>query len=139
MSQPVIAGNAPPPVGLYPHARRVGDLLFLSGLGPRHPDGSGIPGLQIDEKGNFTAFDFAAQLHSVFANIRSVLEAAGARWEQLVDVTVFLVNMQRDFNTFNRIYAEYFKENQPCRTTVEVNSLPVPIAIEIKCIAYMGN
>ena len=139
MSQAVTTENAPKPVGLYPHARKAGGFLFLSGIGPRSADGSGIPGLTIDEKGNFTGFDFEAQVHSVFRNIRSVLEASGARWEQLTDITVFLVNMQRDFNTFNRIYAEYFKDNQPCRTTVEVNCLPVPIAIELKCVAYMGD
>jgi 2-aminomuconate deaminase len=139
MTQAITTENAPKPVGLYPHARKAGDFLFLSGLGPRNPDGSGIPGLTIDEKGNFATFDFEAQVHSVFQNIRSVLEASGARWEQLTDITVFLVNMQRDFNTFNRIYAEYFKENQPCRTTVAVTALPVPIAIEIKCVAYLGG
>lgn len=139
MSQAVTTENAPKPVGLYPHARKAGGFLFLSGIGPRSADGSGIPGLTIDEKGNFSEFDFEAQVHSVFRNIRSVLEASGARWEQLTDITVFLVNMQRDFNTFNRIYAEYFKDNQPCRTTVEVNCLPVPIAIELKCVAYMGD
>lgn len=139
MSQTVTTGNAPKPVGLYPHARKAGNFLFLSGIGPRNPDGNGIPGLTIDEKGNFTGFDFEAQVHSVFNNIKSVLEAGGARWDQLVDVTVFLVNMQRDFNTFNRIYAEYFKDHQPCRTTVEVNCLPVPIAIELKCVAFLGD
>lgn len=139
MSQAVNSEHAPKPVGLYPHARKAGNLLFLSGIGPRNPDGSGIPGLTIDEKGNFSAFDFEAQVHSVFKNVQTVLEASGARWDQLVDITVFLVNMQRDFNTFNRIYAEYFKEHQPCRTTVGVNSLPVPIAIELKCVAYMGD
>jgi 2-aminomuconate deaminase len=137
MSDPIISPNAPQPVGLYPHARRAGNLLFLSGIGPRNPADNSIPGQQTDAKGNFTEFDFEAQVHSVFRNVKTVLEASGAQWNQLVDVTVFLVNMRRDFNTFNRLYAEYFKENQPCRTTVEVNCLPVPIAIELKCVAYL--
>tara|TARA_B100000927_G_scaffold215583_1_gene175888 strand:+ start:134 stop:568 length:435 start_codon:yes stop_codon:yes gene_type:complete len=131
--------NAPKPVGLYPHARKVGTLLFLSGVGPRNAgsdaNDSSVPGLELDHNGNFKAFDFEAQVHSVFQNVKSILEASGSSWEQLVDVTVFLVDMKRDFQTFNRLYAEYFKENQPCRTTVEINSLPTPIAIELKCIA----
>lgn len=131
------APQAPKPVGLYPHARRVGNLLFLSGIGPRDPETDGVPGLQRSPAGNFTAFDFEAQAHSVFRNVRAVLEASGARWEDLVDVTVFLTDMQRDFHTFNRVYAEYFKDNQPCRTTVGIDSLPTPIAIELKCIAVI--
>ncbi len=141
MSDRISTSNAPKPVGLYPHARRVGNLLFLSGVGPRTagtgPHDSGVPGLELDHNGNFKAFDFEAQVHSVFANVKAVLEASGSRWDQLVDVTVFLVDMHRDFHTFNRIYAEYFKENQPCRTTVEINRLPTPIAIELKCIAVV--
>ena len=129
-------------MGLYPHARKVGNLLFLSGVGPRSAgsdaNDSGVPGLKLDHNGNFLEFDFEAQVHSVFQNVRSVLEASGSKWEDLVDVTVFLVHMKRDFATFNRIYAEYFKDNQPCRTTVEINALPTPIAIELKCIAYVG-
>ncbi|GAB4375275.1 MAG: RidA family protein [Salibacteraceae bacterium] len=139
MSEKFNARNAPKPVGLYPHARRVGNLLFLSGVGPRQAgsddNDSGVPGLETDHNGNFKSFDFEAQCRSVFENVRSILEASGSRWENLVDVTVFLVNMKRDFHAFNRIYAEYFKDAQPCRTTVEVNSLPTPIAIELKCIA----
>lgn len=133
------ADKAPKPVGSYPHARRAGDLLFLSGIGPRQKGTDAIPGLVRDEKGNFRAFDFAAQVHSVFENVRAVLEASGAEWNDLIDVTVFLVDMQRDFHTFNRLYAEYFKEAQPCRTTCEVNCLPTPIAIELKCVAYLGD
>jgi 2-aminomuconate deaminase len=136
------AQNAPKPVGLYPHARRVGNLLFLSGVGPRSAgsdkNDSGVPGLELDHNGNFKSFDFEAQVHSVFNNVKLILEASGAEWGDLVDVTVFLVNMKRDFHTFNRIYAEYFKDNQPCRTTVEINSLPTPIAIELKCVAAIG-
>lgn len=135
------ASGAPKPVGQYPHARKVGNLLFLSGVGPRIPGSgahdSGIPGLELDHNGNFKAFDFEAQVHSVFANVKSILEASGARWDDLVDVTVFLVDMKRDFHTFNRIYAQYFTTNQPCRTTVAINALPTPIAIELKCIAAL--
>ena len=137
--QTIHTNTAPKPVGAYPHAKRVGDLLFLSGIGPRDAENDGIPGLQQSASGNFLAFDFEAQCHSVFKNVRAVLEASGARWEDLVDVTVFLVDMKRDFHTYNKIYAEYFKENQPCRTTVAINALPTPIAIELKCIAYVGK
>ena len=138
-TQKTETNKAPQPVGAYPHARRAGNLLFLSGIGPRDPETNGIPGLERSAMGNFTEFDFEAQCHSVFRNVRAVLEAAGARWEDLVDVTVFLVNMQRDFHTYNRIYAEYFKDHQPCRTTVAITALPTPIAIELKCIAYLGE
>lgn len=131
--------NAPKPVGLYPHARRVGNLLFLSGIGPRDAQSDEVPGLKRSAAGNFVEFDFEAQCHSVFQNVRNVLEAAGAKWENLVDVTVFLTDMQRDFHTYNRIYAEYFKDNQPCRTTVGIDSLPTPIAIEIKGIAMIND
>lgn len=135
------ASDAPKPVGLYPHSRKVGNLLFLSGVGPRvagsDANDSGVPGLKLDHNGNFLEFDFEAQVHSVFENVRKILEASGATWNDLVDVQVFLVNMRRDFHTFNRIYAEYFKQNQPCRTTVEINSLPTPIAIELKCVAAL--
>ena len=130
--------KAPKPVGLYPHSRKVGNLLFLSGVGPRiaksNENDSSVPGLKLDHNGNFLAFDFEAQCHSVFQNVKSILEESGSSWDQLIDVTVFLVNMKRDFATYNKIYAEYFKDNQPCRTTVEINSLPTPIAIELKCI-----
>jgi 2-aminomuconate deaminase len=135
--------NAPKPVGLYPHARRVGNLLFLSGVGPRvagsDANDSSVPGLKLDHNGNFIEFDFEAQCRSVFENVRIILEASGSSWDQLVDVTVFLVNMKRDFHTYNKLYAEYFKENLPCRTTVEISSLPTPIAIELKCIATIES
>ncbi len=123
------------PVGLYPHARKVGNLLFLSGIGPRTAGTNEIPGLTRDQYGNFVTFDFEAQCRSVFENIKQVLEASGSKWQNLVDVTVFLVNMNRDFATYNKLYAEYFADAMPCRTTVEINSLPSPIAIELKCIA----
>ena len=137
--KPISINNAPKPVGLYPHARRVGNLLFLSGVGPRvagsNENDSVVPGLELDQNGNFISFDFEAQCRSVFENVRIILEASGSSWGQLVDVTVFLVNMKRDFQLYNRLYAEYFKDNLPCRTTVEISSLPTPIAIELKCIA----
>lgn len=130
---------APDPVGAYPHARRAGPFLFLSGVGPRLPGSGDIPGNVYDDSGELAAYDIEAQCHSVFANIRAILEAAGARWEDLVDITVFLTDMQRDFATFNRIYGEYFDDHRPCRTTVEVGALPTPIAIELKCIAVTGD
>ena len=135
MSEKISTNKAPKPVGLYPHARRAGNLLFLSGIGPRTPDTDEIPGLKLDKNGNFLEFDFEAQCRSVFDNVRIVLDESGSSWDKLVDVTVFLVDMKRDFQTYNRIYAEYFKDNQPCRTTVAINSLPTAIAIELKCIA----
>lgn len=127
--------RAPEPVGLYPHARRVGNLLFLSGVGPRERGTKKIPGVELDEKGHVISYDIEAQCHSVFRNIRYILEDAGSRWENIVDVTVFLTDMKADFAAFNRIYAEYFQDNQPCRTTLEINCLPTPIAIELKVIA----
>ncbi len=136
-SEKIEANNAPKPVGLYPHARKVGNLLFLSGIGPRSPEDDSIPGLSRSAAGNYTAFDFEAQVHSVFYNVRRVLEASGSKWEDLVDVTVYLVNMERDFHTYNRVWATYFQENAPCRTTVGIDSLPTPIAIELKCIAVV--
>jgi 2-aminomuconate deaminase len=130
--------NAAAPVGAYPHAVKAGNFLYLSGIGPRSAVDNSIPGLVMDAKGNFEQFDFAAQVHSVMANIKAVLDASNAKWEQLIDVTVFLVDMKRDFNTFNTIYAQYFKgNNKPCRTTVAVTALPTPIAIELKCVAYI--
>lgn len=127
--------KAPEPVGLYPHARRVGNLLFLSGVGPRDRGTNAIPGNETDADGNVIAYDIEKQCRSVFQNVRWILEDAGSGWDKIVDVTVFLTNMKDDFETYNRIYAEYFAENRPCRTTVEINSLPTPIAIELKVIA----
>ena len=135
MNQPINTDRAPDPVGTYPHARRVGNFLFLSGVGPRTPGTNEIPGNQVDEQGKLVDYDIVAQCHSVFANVRSVIEASGSSWENLVDVTVFLTNMADDFAAYNRVYAEYFREAQPCRTTVEVGALPTAIAIELKCIA----
>ena len=129
------ADQAPEPVGLYPHARKVGNLLFLSGVGPRKKGSKDIPGVTLDAKGKIVSYNIEEQCHSVFQNIKLILEASGSSWDNLVDVTVFLTNMKDDFKTYNKIYAEYFKDNQPCRTTVEINCLPTPIGIELKCIA----
>ena len=133
--QAIHSAKAPEPVGLYPHARRVGNLLFLSGVGPRKRGSKEIPGVTLDAQGKIVAYDIEVQCRSVFENVRLILEDAGSGWDRLVDVTVFLTSMQRDFATYNRLYAEYFKDNQPCRTTVQVTALPTPIAIELKCIA----
>ena len=133
----VNVNDAPEPVGAYPHARKVGNLLFLSGVGPRKKGSKEIPGVTLDDQGNIRSYDIETQCHAVFQNVKFILEASGSSWEKLVDVTVFLTNMKKDFPVFNKIYAEYFKENQPCRTTVEVNALPTPIAIELKCIAVI--
>lgn len=136
MSNSTISSDkAPEPVGLYPHARKVGNLLFLSGVGPRKRGSKDIPGVTLDEHKKIVAYDIEQQCHSVFQNVRYILEAAGSKWENLVDVTVFLTNIKDDFATYNKIYAEYFKDNQPCRTTVEITALPTPIAIELKCMA----
>ena len=131
----VNSSKAPEPVGLYPHARRVGNLLFLSGVGPRERGTKTIPGVETNENGEIISYDIELQCRSVFQNVKYILEAAGSSWEKIVDVTVFLTNMKDDFQTYNRVYAEYFAENQPCRTTVEINCLPTPIAIELKVIA----
>lgn len=141
MSQNISTDKAPKPMGLYPHARKVGNLLFLSGVGPRAA-GSGseeanIPGLKYDKNGNYETFDFEAQCRSVFDNVKTILEESGSSFDKLVDVTTFLTDMKRDFKIYNRVYAEYFKDVQPCRTTVEVNALPSPISIELKCIAII--
>ena len=131
----IVSESAPEPVGAYPHARRVGNLLFMSGIGPREKGTKKIPGVELDQYGNITQRDIEAQCHSVFKNVRTVVESSGSSWDRIVDVTVFLTNMKEDFATYNKIYAKYFGDNQPCRTTVEISSLPTPIAIELKCIA----
>lgn len=131
----VNTNSAAKPLGAYPHARRVGDLLFLSGIGSRSAKDNSIPGLKQDAEGNIVEYDIEAECHSVFANVKAVLEASGSSWEKMIDVTVFLTNMKNDFPIYNKIYGEYFKDVQACRTTVEVKSLPTPIAIELKVIA----
>jgi len=132
------SSKAPEPVGLYPHAKRVGNLLFLSGVGPRERGTKKIPGVELDEKGMIVSYDIEAQCHSVFNNIRNILEESGSSWNEIVDVTVFLTNMKDDFSAYNKLWAEYFKENPPCRTTIEINCLPTPIAIELKVIATIS-
>ena len=137
MSQEINSQKAPEPVGHYPHARRAGPFLFLSGVGPRERGTKKIPGVELNEDGSIKSYDIETQCHSVFKNVRSILEEAGAQWTDLVDVTVYLTNMKDDFKTYNRLWAEYFKENPPCRTTLEINCLPTPIAIELKCVAVI--
>ena len=133
----ISSSKAPEPVGLYLHAKRVGNLLFLSGVGPRQRDSKKIPGVELDQKGNIISYDIGIQCRSVFQNVKYILEEAGSSWEKLIDVTVFLTNMKDDFPVYNRLWAEYFKDSQPCRTTIEIKSLPTPIAIELKCIAII--
>jgi len=135
MSEIINSGKAPEPVGLYPHARRIGNLLFLSGVGPREKGTKKIPGVELDESGNIISYDIETQCRSVFQNVRWILEDAGSKWDNIVDVTVFLTNMKDDFKTYNRLWAEYFAENPPCRTTIEINCLPTPIGIELKVLA----
>jgi 2-aminomuconate deaminase len=139
MSDVIRAAQAPKPVGAYPHARRVGDLLFLSGIGPRDAATNAIVGNVYDRDGNLLSYDIEAQCRAVFANVRSVLEASGARWEDLVDITVYLTDIEHDFAAYNRVYAEYFTTAQPCRTTLGITALPTPIAIELKCIAALAQ
>ena len=139
MSDALNSEKAPEPVGLYPHARRVGDLLFLSGVGPRSKGSKEIPGVTLNEQVEIVSYDMEAQCHSVFQNVRWILEASGSAWENMVDVTVFLTNMKDDFKTYNRLWAEYFGDNPPCRTTIEINCLPTPIAIELKVIATVAG
>ncbi|MFM7710009.1 MAG: RidA family protein [Ferruginibacter sp.] len=130
--------NAAPPLGAYPHARKVGNLLFLSGIGSRSAKDNSIPGLELDADGNILKYDIEAECHSVFANVKAVLEASGSSWNQIIDVTVFLTNMKADFPIYNKIYGDYFAGVEACRTTVEVKSLPTPIAIELKVIATIA-
>lgn len=131
----ITSSRAPEPVGAFPHARRVGNLLFLSGIGPRKRGSQEIPGVTLDAAGNITSYDIDLQTRAVFENVRLVLEDAGSAWDNIVDVQVFLTDMKRDFPAFNRLYAEFFSGNQPTRTTIEVGSLPTPIAVELKVIA----
>ncbi|QOY61785.1 RidA family protein [Lysobacter sp. H21R4] len=141
MATGVQADAAPRAVGHYPHARRVGELLFLSGIGPRNPVDNSVPGNVVDAEGGLVSHDIRAQVLATFANVRAVLAASGARWEDLVDVTVYLTRMDSDFATFNAMWAEHFPDagSAPCRTTVGVDALPTPIAIELKCIAVVEN
>jgi len=135
MSNRIVTNKAAVPLGVYPHANKVGNLLFLSGIGSRSPIDNTIPGLRLDEKGNKVGHDIEAECHACFANVREILLASGSSWDKIIDVTVFLTDMQNDFPIFNKIYADYFQSVQPTRTTVEVRSLPTPISIELKVIA----
>ncbi|AMS27144.1 2-aminomuconate deaminase [Bacteroidetes bacterium UKL13-3] len=132
------SSKAPEPVGLYPHAKRVGNLLFLSGVGPREKGTKKIPGVELNDNGTIASYDIETQVRSVFNNVNLILEDSGSSWNQIVDVTVFLTNMKDDFPTYNKLWAEYFAENPPCRTTLEINCLPTPIAIELKVVATVG-
>ena len=141
MSETIESSRAPEPVGAFPHAKRVGDLLFLSGIGPRKRGSKEIPGVTLDSAGNVISYDIETQCRAVFENVRLVLEDAGAAWQDIIDVTVFLTNMKKDFTAYNRLYAEYFAglgKPNPTRTTIEVGALPTPIAIELKVIAAVG-
>ncbi|MCU0328724.1 MAG: RidA family protein [Chitinophagales bacterium] len=133
----IITHQAAKPLGAYPHAKKVGDFLYLSGIGPRKANSDEIPGLKLDKHGNYLAFDFEAQCQSVFDNVKTVLEESGAQLENLIDITVFLTDMKRDFHIYNKLYTDFFGAIRPCRTTVEVSSLPSAICIELKCIAYL--
>jgi 2-aminomuconate deaminase len=139
VSDAIHASTAPKPVGAYPHARRVGNLLFLSGIGPRDPATNDIAGNEYFADGRVRRYDIEAQARAVFANVRAVLEASGARWEDLVDVTVYLTDMARDFKVYNAVWAEHFPDpaTAPCRTTLGISALPTPIAIELKCVAAL--
>lgn len=139
MTNEINSSRAPEPVGAYPHARKVGNLLFLSGVGPRERGTKKIPGVELNADGTIQSYDIATQCHSVFKNVRSILEDSGASWNDLVDVTVYLTNMKNDFSIYNKLWAEYFSENPPCRTTLEINCLPTPIAIELKCVAVIKD
>ncbi|HYS53366.1 MAG TPA: Rid family hydrolase [Thermoanaerobaculia bacterium] len=134
-AEPILSQNAPPPVGPYPHARKVGNLVFLSGIGPRRPGSGEIPGLIRDGAGSVIAHDIEVQTRAAIDNVRAILEDAGSSLEKVLDVTVYLTDIQGDFDAFNRVYAEYFGQVQPTRTTVGVESLPTPIAVELKVIA----
>ena len=139
MKEIIKTENAATPLGAYPHARKVGNFLFLSGIGSRSAKDNSIPGLELDAEGNILKYDIEAECRQVFANVKAVLDASGSSWDKIVDVTVFLTNMKKDFPVYNKIYGEYFKDVQACRTTVEVKSLPTPIAIELKVIATIDS
>ena len=139
MSQEFNSQKAPEPTGLYPHARKVGPMLFLSGVGPRERGTKKIPGVELSPDGQILSYDIEAQCHSVFRNVKNILEDSGYAWTDLVDVTVYLTNMKNDFPIYNKLWGQYFKENPPCRTTVEVNCLPTPIAVELKCLAVKAE
>jgi 2-aminomuconate deaminase len=135
----IVSPRAPEPFGAFPHAKQVGNLIFVSGIGPRQRGSREIPGVTLDASGNILNYDFETECRAVFENVRLVVEDAGSSWERIVDVTGFLTNMKADFALYNRLYAEFFATNQPARTTVEVSRLPTPIAVELKVIAVVGR
>ena len=137
--KPIESLRAPEPVGAYPHARRVGNLLFLSGVGPRKRGRKDIPGVTLNDAGDIVDYDIETQCRSCFDNVRAVLEDAGSSWDNVVDVLVFLTNMKDDFPAYNKVYAEYFADNQPTRTTIEIGALPTPIAVELKVVATIDS
>ena len=138
-NQIINSERAPEAVGAYPHARRIGNMLYLSGVGPRQRGTKAIPGVTLDAAGNIVEYDIEKQTVSVFHNVAVILEDAGAEWSDIIDVQVYLTNMKKDFPTFNRLYAEHFTSVQACRTTIEVGSLPTPIAVELKVVAYISG
>ena len=131
--------QAPSPVGNYPHSIELNGVLYLSGIGPRNSKDNSIDGNSYDQNNHLIDYDIEKQTHAVFKNIKSILEASNSKWENIVDITVFLTNMKKDFNKFNEIYNSYFPDSHACRTTVEVNALPTDIAIELKCIAMVNK
>lgn len=139
MSDSVHSTRAPEPVGHYPHSKRMGNTLYLSGVGPRERGTKKIPGVELNPDGSIQSYDIAVQCHSVFKNVKAILEDSGSKWENLIDVTVYLTNMEKDFQIYNKLWSEYFHTRPPCRTTLEINCLPTPIAIELKCIAYIED
>ena len=134
-----IINNAPTPVGNYPHSVSVNGILYLSGVGPRHPKDNTIPGNKYDHDENLLDYDIKQQTHAVMDNVKIILEESNSSWNNLIDITVFLTDMKNDFNKFNQIYNLYFKKAHACRTTIEVNALPTDIAIELKCIALINK
>ncbi len=138
-NRPLHSERAPAAVGNYPHVRQAGNFLFLSGVGPRQKNESKIPGVKLDNEGNLLSYKITPQCHSVLQNVQYILEDVGAKWQHLVDITVFLTDMERDFEAFNKVYAQYFSDHQPARTTVEINALPTPIAVELKCVALLPS
>ncbi len=131
--------SAPAPVGSYPHARREGEWLFLSGVGPRQAGTTDIPGVTLNAQGEVVDYDVAVQTQAVIDNVKHVLDAAGASLHQVVDIMVFLTNMKDDFALFNQVYAANFSDIQATRTTIGVVALPTPIAVEFKVIARLVN
>ncbi|MBI2801430.1 MAG: RidA family protein [Gammaproteobacteria bacterium] len=133
MTSGVIAGKATPR-GKYPHVKRAGDFIFVSGTSARQADNT-IRGAEVDVLGT-TRLDIREQTRGVLDNLRDILAAVGATLRDVVEVTVYLVDMN-DFGGYNEVYGEYFDYDGPTRTTVAVHQLPHPhLRIEIRCVAY---